>query len=387
MQQQSRSFLKKEIAKNNIMKISRLSKMNIVAAIIIFVLNVVSSQLLSLPFSINQYLPLFFLCLFHISCIAFVTFFKISYTVANFKKIESFVDIYVAISLIATAFVVGIYPENLTYMVFYSLLIFTIATFFIMRLKSLLIPSIISSCLIVCSFVLQSISEQSVTIYLSFLIALHVIGCYLLQTHTLFFIKNMSIKEDLIEEIQYRKEISKDLREANRKLLIQNMIDPLTGLQNRMSFNSHLDLLKNQTEQMNLNVAAIMIDIDCFKKYNDFYGHTKGDEVISKVGQAIFETSEKYGVFAARYGGEEFVLLMHNHPIVRVKTLCDELIHKVAVLNIPHENSDVDRVITISIGAKIIEASNPRHIIELIDYADSLLYEVKRGGKNTYIIN
>ena len=74
-----------------------------------------------------------------------------------------------------------------------------------------------------------------------------------------------------------------------------------------------MEFLEKIASSSSLYLTAIMVDIDCFKKYNDYYGHSKGDSVISEVGKVIFNVGDKYGIFAARYGGEEFTLLLYNH--------------------------------------------------------------------------
>ena len=325
--------------------------------------------------------------IFNIVCILLGRFYRINYTKKTLKNIENAIFYYLSISLFGSAFIMIIDQDYINSALFYTLVVFVAASYFVIKPHLFIIPVVASGVMIILTMIENNESQAVITIQIVYMVALTIISSTLANAYNLFFIKNIQMKADLIEEIHYRKKISKDLREANRKLLIQNSIDPLTGLQNRMSFNRHLENLKKLTNSGPLIVSAVMIDIDGFKKYNDFYGHAKGDVVIEKVGKVIYSISEKYGIFAARYGGEEFTLLLQNQTEEKVKQICEEIIQEVAKQRIPHEVSDVHHVVTVSIGAQTIHASEPKHIMQAFDQADALLYEVKNSGKNAFKIN
>jgi diguanylate cyclase (GGDEF)-like protein len=380
-------FLKREIARNNLSKIVKLGKINLLASFIIFILNVSSNELLDDESTLHPIFPLVLIMVFNIVCILIVKLYKFNYTKRTLKNIENAVFYYIFISLFGSAFIMIIDQDYINSGLFYTLIVFAAASFFIIKPHLFIIPVAASGVMIVITMIGNNESQAVITIQIVYMVALTIISSSLANAYNLFFIKNMRIKAELMEEIHYRKKISKDLREANRKLLIQNSIDPLTGLQNRMSFNHYLENLKKNINSSQIIVSAVMIDIDYFKKYNDFYGHAKGDDVIANVGKVIFTISEKYGIFAARYGGEEFILLLQNQTEEIVKLVCEEIIKDVAKLRIPHEFNDVDHVVTVSIGAKTVEASNAHHIMQVIDQADAMLYEVKRTGKNAYMVS
>lgn len=90
---------------------------------------------------------------------------------------------------------------------------------------------------------------------------------------------------------------------------ISNM-DGLTGIPNRRYFEEKLQEEWNRTKRSTLPFSAIMIDIDYFKKYNDFNGHLAGDDCLRQIAIALKETLKRPADFAARYGGEEFVILL-----------------------------------------------------------------------------
>lgn len=380
-------FLKREIAKNNLNKIIKFGKINLLASFIIFILNVSTNKLLDDESKLHPIFPLILIMLFNIVCMLIVKFYKFNYTKRSLKNIENAVFYYISISLFGSAFIMIIDQDYINSALFYTLIVFVAASFFIIKPYLFIIPVAASGVMIILTMIGNNESQAVITIQIVYMVALTIISSTLANAYNTFFIKNIRIKAELMGEIQYRKKISKDLREANRKLLIQNSIDPLTGLQNRMSFNHHLENFKKMASLNRLSITAVMIDIDYFKKYNDFYGHAKGDEVIAKVGKVIFLISEKYGIFAARYGGEEFTLLLQDYTEEKVKFICEEIIKNVAKLRIPHEFSDVAHVVTVSIGAKTIEASEAIHIVQVFNQADALLYEVKRSGKNAYMVS
>ena len=126
-----------------------------------------------------------------------------------------------------------------------------------------------------------------------------------------------------------------------------------------------------------------MCDIDCFKKYNDTYGHQAGDECLQQIAKVLKETVKRPSDLAARYGGEEFILLLPNTHIEGVIHLAEQIRLKVKYLNIPHINSDASHCVTLSLGvaATIPNLTNSPQI--LIGSADKMLYKAKSAGKNT----
>jgi len=154
--------------------------------------------------------------------------------------------------------------------------------------------------------------------------------------------------------------------------------DELTGLYLRDVFDIFLNKLVEENKRNSEKLTLLMFDIDDFKKVNDTYGHQKGDEVLSTVGE-IFNSSIREMDFAARYGGEELSIIMPN-------TIADD-----AYLIANKIREDISKVdfggfgITISIGiSEINEDINTAE--SLISYADQALYQAKNSGKNKVII-
>ena len=125
-----------------------------------------------------------------------------------------------------------------------------------------------------------------------------------------------------------------------------------------------------------------MIDIDHFKKYNDKYGHQKGDECLRIVAQEIQQHPRRPSDMVARYGGEEFSIILPDTPFEAALTLADRIRSGVSGLNLEHIGSDIFGHITISIGVATRVPEDDHTMLSLIETADKNLYTAKRGGRN-----
>ncbi|MGL4910922.1 MAG: GGDEF domain-containing protein [Romboutsia sp.] len=180
-------------------------------------------------------------------------------------------------------------------------------------------------------------------------------------------------KENKIYELTYIKDILIDKRNK----------DALTGLLNRRFLNEYISKDLNQYKPCTEILSVLMIDIDYFKKYNDKYGHIKGDEVISEIGKVLNEICCTQKYMGIRYGGEEFLLLLQDTDESEAVKIAEEILNKVVNLNIEHVESLIYKKITVSIGISTSEYIKDYN--EVIDQADKGLYLAKRSGKNKYV--
>ncbi|MEL7648077.1 MAG: GGDEF domain-containing protein [Sedimentibacter sp.] len=174
--------------------------------------------------------------------------------------------------------------------------------------------------------------------------------------------------------LHYRKEIKKIVYK-----------DDATGLYTRAYYENYVIQQVKKLRRKEDSLTVIMIDIDDFKLYNDFYGHLKGDEVIVQVGTTFQREVQLAGGCPGRYGGEEFVAIIPNLSIEKGDMLCDSIRKKIENLNIIHENRQHYNIVTVSIGIytdELLEES--LEIRTLIDHADKALYMAKRDGKNCF---
>ena len=172
---------------------------------------------------------------------------------------------------------------------------------------------------------------------------------------------------------------------AQRKELEQLATrDSSTGPANRRHFDQVLNLACRRAARTGEPLYLAMIDVDYFKQYNDRYGHGAGDNALKEVAHVLSQIARRPYDLAARYGGEEFVLLLSG--IVEFDALLEQLRLDVLFLAIAHENSEVEKVITVSCGGIIIEASKVHDPVQLLHRADVLLYQAKKQGRNRVVV-
>lgn len=157
--------------------------------------------------------------------------------------------------------------------------------------------------------------------------------------------------------------------------------DELTNLYNRRKMSSFIEQeIINSRDAVN-SVGILMLDVDYFKKYNDYYGHIQGDAALQAIGIVLGEVSEEKDVFAARYGGEEFITIIVNRSQDEVNSIALEIKQRIKRLQIAHKASEVSDLLTTSIGL-YYSADKQADIYELIKKADDALYEAKVRGRN-----
>lgn len=177
--------------------------------------------------------------------------------------------------------------------------------------------------------------------------------------------------------------LSEQRRSAEEEKLKQlAYVDSLTGLGNRRYFDSKFNaFLQSPTADADVRqVAVLFIDVDYFKKYNDMYGHQAGDECLKKVGTRIESTIREADVLA-RYGGEEFVVLLSGCQYVEAVDAAERIRANIECLGVEHAGSPLG-VVTLSIGVAYANVSQTTGQSQLLEVADSALYEAKHLGRN-----
>lgn len=157
--------------------------------------------------------------------------------------------------------------------------------------------------------------------------------------------------------------------------------DSLTGLLNRRGIEGFMQTLENENISNNDVLTIMLIDIDYFKEYNDYYGHICGDKVLIKIGELLNSISEQRQDCAIRFGGEELLLLSLNQENESLQW--GELIREaVENLKIKHKASKVSPYITVSIGVVQDNFENLDWVYTQISKADKALYQAKSLGRN-----
>lgn len=165
------------------------------------------------------------------------------------------------------------------------------------------------------------------------------------------------------------------------------MLDPLTGIGNRRMAHTRLDSAQKEWEEHNIPLAALLIDIDHFKRVNDTYGHANGDKVLRMVASSLSGGLRSYD-FIGRWGGEEFLALLVNVDEAGLRETAERLRMLVerSFMLLDENPQDQDRVlrVTISIGGALALKGEP--LADLVNRADEKLYLSKSNGRNRVTI-
>jgi diguanylate cyclase (GGDEF)-like protein/PAS domain S-box-containing protein len=184
--------------------------------------------------------------------------------------------------------------------------------------------------------------------------------------------------------------IARDISErkkAEKLLLHLSTIDELTGLANRRAFDAFLDEEWRRALRTRLFISLMMIDVDFFKKYNDNYGHLKGDACLKLVAEVLEDVARRPGDKVARFGGEEFVVVLSMTDKQHAVSIAEKIRMEVEALKILHVKSRINNYVTVSIGVATVLPEQNRPYVELIKSADEALYKAKEKGRNRVVFN
>lgn len=163
-----------------------------------------------------------------------------------------------------------------------------------------------------------------------------------------------------------------------------SVTDELTGLANRRHFQDILDREVVLTKRYSTSLSLIMIDIDHFKKYNDFHGHLQGDIVLKKVANALLNNTRGIDL-VSRFGGEEFIILLPKTTTAGALIAAEKLRQ---VIEYDHfegeEDSQPGGKLTLSLGIASFP-DDTSDIQTLQEMADQALYAAKELGRNRCI--
>jgi diguanylate cyclase (GGDEF)-like protein len=165
------------------------------------------------------------------------------------------------------------------------------------------------------------------------------------------------------------------------------LLDPLTQLSNRRSFDSFLMANVAASRMTGRHLALLLLDIDHFKDVNDTYGHAHGDHCLRQLAGILTTQLRQQRDFLARLGGEEFAVILLDNNAEQVLAIAERLRLSVASVPISNARLDQSHALTVSIGCAIWEASSgvACEAEDLQHLADDCLYEAKRRGRNRVV--
>ena len=223
------------------------------------------------------------------------------------------------------------------------------------------------------------IASSAIITSLSFQVAANIFGIFNLSYHQRILFKEYSLK---IKDTQR----AKKLILLNKKLKNLASTDGLTNIANRRLFDETLDSEIENSIRCKAPLSLIMLDIDYFKLYNDYYGHVQGDDCLKKIAKLLQDHTKGMQGVAARFGGEEFTILLPNCNQEECALFVVEMINGLRALKIESHNSSLSKYVTASYG--VVTACEDYQNLSakaLVTSADSCLYEAKENGRNQFV--
>lgn len=202
---------------------------------------------------------------------------------------------------------------------------------------------------------------------------------YLVRDGEVYPIKGLHERNQELEELV--DERTHALEAANNKLELLSNTDGLTGIANRRSFDHAFTQEWNRAQRAGSMLSLIMLDVDNFKHYNDYYGHLAGDDCLRALAGALAGTERRAGELPARYGGEEFVVLLPDTSSPDAMAAARRIQHAVWALKLAHAETATG-IVTFSLGVASVVPSREQLAGDLVQQADDALYRAKEAGRN-----
>lgn len=173
-----------------------------------------------------------------------------------------------------------------------------------------------------------------------------------------------------------------DLAQANERLAQLSREDPLTGVGNRRRFDEALDEEWRRATRQRTPLGLLLLDVDCFKAYNDALGHLAGDECLRRVAAEFAAAHTRAGELVARYGGEEFVVLLPGASREAALAAAEHVRQRIAGLALPHPGSTAAAHVTVSVGVGWAQPERGGYPADVVARADDGLYRAKQAGRD-----
>ena len=183
------------------------------------------------------------------------------------------------------------------------------------------------------------------------------------------------------EELEQRvSERTKELEQANLKLLELSQTDQLTGIKNRGFLDLYLEKQIRRFAESQRSVTVLLIDADHFKPINDTHGHQVGDDCLQEIAKRVEDETRWPGDVASRYGGEEFCVILPDTGLRGAKIVAERIRKSVAEAPVNTRIGPLN--LSISIGGYAAIPNTTQEPAEFLSYADKALYAAKHNGRN-----
>ena len=185
--------------------------------------------------------------------------------------------------------------------------------------------------------------------------------------------------DERLAELARRNE---DLTAMKAQLSLLANTDGLTQLANRRHFDTVLDRELRRLQRQGGCLSVVMMDVDCFKAYNDRRGHVAGDRCLQAIAQLLMASARRPTDTAARYGGEEFALVLPDTAAAGARQLTQQLLDDLDVMAMPHPDSSAAPHVTLSAGIVTVSGDQRLSPDQVVARADEALYRAKDAGRH-----
>ncbi|MBP1876381.1 diguanylate cyclase (GGDEF)-like protein [Ensifer adhaerens] len=270
------------------------------------------------------------------------------------------------------------HTQNMSYyMIFGAIFMMGANLFFIFQFRL----SVISSGIILGAFFLDLIYFSPHNPYYQLAFGTFYVSCFVFTSYV-----NWKLNRERYKVFLNAFEAKVQQREATERgkaLLRLSNTDSLTGLDNRRAVDQKLREYWSDWQKFGDSFAAILIDVDFFKKYNDCYGHQEGDRCLILVANTLKDSIGQFDASIGRYGGEEFIILARVETREEAADLADAICRTVQSLALVHgQRRDGTSIVTVSVGAAFTRHQTGSKLERIIHEADRALYAAKASGRN-----
>jgi diguanylate cyclase (GGDEF)-like protein/PAS domain S-box-containing protein len=190
---------------------------------------------------------------------------------------------------------------------------------------------------------------------------------------------------NLVRDISERKRSEEHLQSAYRAMESLVVVDALTGIANRRRFDEVLSTEWRRALREGEKLSLLLIDADHFKRYNDTYGHVRGDSCLKQIAEAAHDVVLRPGDLVSRYGGEEFAIVLPGTDENGAKAVAEDICQAIRNRRIPHEGN-APGIVTVSVGCATVIPQRGKLPLDLIESADQALYRAKGRGRNRVVV-
>ena len=186
-------------------------------------------------------------------------------------------------------------------------------------------------------------------------------------------------------DISGRKKTEDQVLALQRELHELSFKDGLTGAANRRMFDVTFQAEWTSAQRTQKPLSLLVFDIDCFKQYNDHFGHIKGDECLKRVAKVLASIATRPRDLLARYGGEEFVVVLPETSESGAHNVAQRCRDALLAEQLPHPTSVVAPMVTMSVGVGTVIPVADAVAMEFLNEVDQRMYQGKKQGRNCIV--